>query len=167
MRRLVFRRRIGGLLAGVVTMALYPSLVMAAVAPGQPGDFGFGAMLGAPTGLSLKYWLNETAAIDGALAWHFGDNSQFQIHTDYLWHLPISGVTVPNGKLPFYVGAGLRVIAGDHSNAGIRIPLGLSYLVERAPVEVFAEVVPVVKFAPDTEGDIDGAIGVRYYFKTR
>jgi len=61
--------------------------------------------------------------------------------------------------------AGLRVLAGDHPEAGLRIPLGLSYLLSQAPVEIFAEIVPVVEFAPDTSGEVDGAIGVRYYFK--
>ena len=61
----------------------------------------------------------------------------------------------------------MRVLAGDHSEAGIRIPLGITYLVHTAPLEVFAEIVPVVRFAPDTAGDVDGAVGVRYYFKTR
>jgi hypothetical protein len=134
--------------------------------PGQPGDFGLGAMFGAPTGLSLKYWLNNTSAMDGGLAWHFGDDARFQVHSDYLWHINVPNWDVPNGRLPVYVGAGLRVLAGDHPEAGIRIPVGLSYLVAKAPVEVFAEIVPVVEFAPDTSGELDGAIGVRFYFKT-
>jgi len=32
-------------------------------------------------------------------------------------------------------------------------------------LEIFAEIVPVIEFAPDTDGDVDGAIGIRYYFK--
>jgi len=139
----------------------------AAPQPGDPGDFGLGAMFGAPTGLSMKYWFSNTTALDGGLAWHFGDDARFQIHADHLWHIPVSAWSVPNGRLPVYVGAGLRVLAGDHPEAGLRIPLGLSYLLSQAPVEIFAEIVPVVEFAPDTSGEVDGAIGVRYYFKTR
>src|SRR5262249_34842586 len=82
--------------------------------PGKPRDFGVGAMLGAPTGLSLKYWLTETAAMDGGLAWHFGDDARFQIHSDYLYHIFVPNWQVPGGRLPVYVGAGLRVLAGDH-----------------------------------------------------
>ena len=133
----------------------------------QPGDFGVGAILGAPTGLSLKYWYTDSAAIDGALAWHFGDDDRFQIHADHLWHVTIPGLTIPDGRMPLYFGLGLRVLAGDHSEAGVRIPLGLSYLLDKAPVEFFAEIAPVVEFAPDTAGDVEGGVGIRYYFKTR
>ena len=66
---------------------------------GATGDFGVGAMLGAPTGLSLKYWLTDTSAIDGGLAWHFGDDDRFQIHSDYLYHIAIPGFTIPIGRL--------------------------------------------------------------------
>ena len=75
-------------------------------------------------------------------------------------------VSIGEGRLPVYFGLGLRVLAGGHAQAGIRLPLGLSYLADRAPVEVFAELVPVLKFAPDTGGDVEGGVGVRYYFKT-
>ena len=48
---------------------------LAAVLPGllsaQEKDFGVGAILGEPTGVSLKKWLGARTAIDGALAWSF------------------------------------------------------------------------------------------------
>ncbi len=150
----------------MVPMTLIIPVTCAVPQPGQAGDFGLGAMFGAPTGLSMKYWFTESTALDGALAWHFGDDQRLQIHADHLWHIPVPSWNVPNGRLPVYVGAGLRVIAGDHPEAGVRIPLGLAYLAAKAPIEVFAEIVPVVEFAPDTSGELDGAIGVRYYFKT-
>ena len=133
--------------------------------PGQARDFGVGAILGSPTGFSLKYWLTDTTAVDGAFAWHFGDHNRFQFHADHLWHIRLPEVNVPDGRLPFYVGAGLRVISGPDAEAGVRIPLGLSYLLSKAPLEFFAEIVPVIDFAPDTEADLDGGIGVRYYFR--
>jgi len=37
--------------------------VFAAAQPGAPGDFGVGAMFGAPTGLSMKYWYSNTSAM--------------------------------------------------------------------------------------------------------
>jgi hypothetical protein len=152
---------------GLLLVCARPAVHAAALTrqPGHGGDFGIGAILGAPTGLSAKYWLSETSAIDGALAWHFGDDDRFQIHADHLWHFYPDSLRVPNGKLPFYFGAGLRILAGDHSEAGIRIPFGLSYLASAVPVEAFAELAPVVEFAPDTEGSLEGGIGVRFYFR--
>jgi hypothetical protein len=161
------KRRLLMLLSSVVLSGILTGQKALAVAqPGQPGDFGLGAMFGAPTGLSVKYWVGNTTALDGGMAWHFGDDARFQIHADHLWHINVPSMNVPNGRLPVYVGAGLRVLAGDHPEAGIRIPVGLSYLVANAPVEVFAEIVPIVEFAPDSSGELDGAVGVRYYFKT-
>jgi len=56
------------------------------------------------------------------------------------------------------------VLAGDHPEAGLRIPLGLSYLSLPSTRGNLAEIVPVVEFAPDTSGEVDGAIGVRITF---
>ena len=53
----------------------------------------------------------------------------------------------------------------DDSEGAIRIPLGLSYLTARLPLELFAEIVPVVEFAPDTDADVEGGVGIRFYFK--
>lgn len=153
-------------LLGIGLAAVISGSTLAAVQPGSPGDLGIGAVLGEPTGLTGKYWLSSKTAIDAAMAWHFGDDDRFQIHADHLWHIDVPALGIPGGKLPFYIGGGLRVIAGNRSEAGFRIPLGLSWLAEQAPVEVFAEIVPVIEFAPDTEGQLDGGVGIRYYFKT-
>jgi hypothetical protein len=131
---------------------------------GHPGNFGVGAILGAPTGFSAKYWATEMLAFDGAAAWHFSDDSRFQIHSDALWHFMIPNMKVSEGILPGYLGLGLRVLAGDHPEAGIRIPVGLSYLFGSAPLEAFAEIAPVARFAPDSGIGLDGGVGLRFYF---
>jgi hypothetical protein len=141
-----------------------PAYAADAVA-GQAGDFGVGVILGSPTGLSAKYWLSRITAIDGAVAWHFGDPDQLQLHADYLYHLDLRGVGVSEGRLPFYLGAGVRVLAGNDSEGAIRIPLGISYLTAQLPLEIFAELAPVVEFAPDTDADVEGGVGIRFYFK--
>ncbi len=65
-------------------------IFLAAVLPGllsaQEKDFGVGAILGEPTGVSLKKWLGARTAIDGALAWSFANESGFHLHADYLVH---------------------------------------------------------------------------------
>jgi hypothetical protein len=133
--------------------------------PGQANDFGIGAIIGSPTGLTAKYWYNRHNAVDATLGWNFSGPDQVQINADHLWHVELESLKVPQGRLPAYVGIGLRVLAGNDSEAGIRIPLGLSYLFAYIPLEAFAEIAPVVKFAPDTGGDVDGGIGLRFYFK--
>jgi hypothetical protein len=132
---------------------------------GHAGNLGAGVMVGAPTGLTVKYWATDMFAFDGAAAWHFGSDDRLQLHGDALWHYLLPGINPSEGVLPVYIGAGFRVLAGHDSTGGIRIPIGISYLFAGAPLEAFAEVAPVVEFAPDTDADVDGGIGLRVYFK--
>lgn len=134
---------------------------------------GVGVIVGEPTGLSLKYWLDDTHAIDGAAAWSFWDNDGFQLHADYLWHnfdLIDSGSA--SGKLPVYCGVGARLKFEDNEGRhdgdtvfGIRVPLGISYLFGDTPVDIFAEVVPVLDLSPDVDLDLNLAIGLRFYIE--
>ena len=46
---------------------------------------------------------------------------------------------------------------------GARFPFGIGKTLDNAPVEFFLEIVPILDLAPDTEFDLNGAVGVRYY----
>jgi hypothetical protein len=135
--------------------------------------FGLGLILGEPTGLSVKYWLDEENAIDGAAAWSFSDNDSFQLHGDYLWHnYNLVNSDEFSGKLPVYYGVGARLKFkddnGHHDDEaafGIRVPFGISYLFENAPFDLFAELVPILDLTPDTDLELSAAIGVRFYFE--
>jgi hypothetical protein len=133
-----------------------------------PGEkrLGVGVIVGEPTGASVKYWLNDTLAVDGAAGWSFHDHSDLVIQGDLLWHdfdlLPVS-----HGRLPVYVGAGgLARFRNDHydNQVGLRVPVGVSYMFDNAPVDIFAEVAPVLDVAPNLRGEITGGIGIRYWF---
>jgi len=150
------------ILASVV--APWSQAAASRTSPGQAGDFGVGAVFGSPMGLSSKYWLSDDRALEGQLAWKPGDDDRLEMSLDHLWHHAFFTNPSIDGRLPFYGGLGLRVLAGDDSEAGIRFPLGVSFLCKDAPVEFFAEIAPVMRFAPDLGGDVDGGIGVRYYF---
>lgn len=132
--------------------------------------FGFGVILGEPTGLSLKYWLDDEHAIDGAAAWSFSENDSFQLHGDYLIH---NYELLGADELPCYYGLGARLKLKesdgrgrneDHAIFGIRFPLGITFLFNEVPCDVFAELVPVLDVAPDADVDINAAIGLRFYF---
>ena len=138
--------------------------------------FGLGIIVGEPTGISIKNWLGEKHAIDAAGAWSFSENQSFQFHLDYLVHfvgeLPPS---VDENRLSFFTGIGGRIKFKERNDGkgrnddehllGVRIPLGVSYPFAGAPVEMFVELVPILDVFPDTEFDINGAIGARYYFR--
>lgn len=127
--------------------------------------FEAGAIFGEPTGASLKYWLNDTMAVDGAVGWAFRDDSDLYLHSDVLWH-KFDVFNVSKGSLPLYFGVGALVKFRDHADDiyGIRFPIGVNYLFENAPVSLFLEVAPVLDVAPSTRGDITAGVGVRYRF---
>jgi hypothetical protein len=129
------------------------------------GDFGLGIILGEPTGISGKLWISANSAVDGAAAWSLGNNEALHLHADYLLH-NFSLIEVEKGRLPFYYGIGGRIRFADVGDdfIGVRIPVGLTYLFESAPLDIFLEVVPILDLAPDTDFDLNAAVGARYFF---
>ena len=155
-------------------LALLGSLVQAAETSSNPltrpegamdRRFGAGLILGEPIGASFKYWLDEQIALDGAVAWSFRHEDNFEFHTDVLFH-KFDWFPVSRGKLPFYFGGGVRLKLEDNDDDrfGIRGPVGLSYMFDNVPVDVFVEIAPVIDFIPRTRGGITGGIGARYWF---
>ncbi len=132
----------------------------------QEGRFGLGVIAGEPTGPCFKLWTSQRTAIDGAVAWSFAKNTGMHLHADYLVHV-YDLIDVETGRLPLYYGIGGRIRFGEgdrDDNIGVRIPVGLVYLVENIPLDVFFEIVPILDLAPDTDLDFNAALGVRYFF---
>lgn len=138
------------------------------------GNFGFGFILGEPTGLSWEYRMSRMNAIDGAIGFSPGD--RFRIHVDYLWFAhPFHD---PAFSLHYGVGAVIGFgrtwfVERGHGDGywtgttdlgfGVRVPLGINYFIPRSPVELFFEFAPIVIFAPSAGVAIDVGIGVRFY----
>jgi len=138
--------------------------------------WGLGLILGEPTGISYKNWSGADRAIDAAVAWSFSGYDSFQIHADYLFHnFTWTRDTDIKDVFPLYYGIGVRIKLGTTDNGrlsrrtdarvGIRIPGGLSYWLEEAPIEFFVEIVPLLDLVPATDLDLNGAVGARYYFR--
>lgn len=138
--------------------------------------FGLGLIIGGPTGLSGKYYLGDSTAIDFALGeyYRFHYHDALGIHADFLWHPAVLAATDPF-LLPFYVGIGGRLLSHDRyrtdynagTHLGVRAPIGLLMDFNRVPIDIFFELALVVDFVADNDEDnvfIDGAAGVRYYF---
>ena len=116
--------------------------------------------------LTAKYWYSEMGAIDATAGWHFGDDDEFQMNADHLWNFYVPALKPPEGRLPLYAGlAGIRNAQGTIWKAGIHCALGAAYLFDKAPLELFAEIAPILEFAPDTDGSVEGGVGIRFYFK--
>jgi hypothetical protein len=129
----------------------------------QDRGFGLGVMFGEPTGLSFKDWLSQRSAIDGGLAWSFENKAALNLHADYLMH-DYSLAHVEEGQLPFYYGLGLRLKLESNTKFSVRIPLGFSYQFAHDPLDIFFEIVPMLNLVPSTAFDLNGGIGIRYYF---
>lgn len=128
------------------------------------GKLGAGLMIGEPTGISLKYWQNEQNAIAGGLAWSLGQYDAIHLHADYLWHNYSVFDEVDEGVLPLYYGIGGRIILAENESVlGVRVPVGMNYIFEEAPVGLFLELAPTVNLAPSTDFDIGGALGIRIH----
>ncbi|MEI8033609.1 MAG: hypothetical protein WCH05_09720 [Chlorobiaceae bacterium] len=124
---------------------------------------GLGLIAGEPTGVSVKFWLDDRSAIDGALAVSLADNNPFQVHADYLVHSSssVGAASELKGSMPWYYGIGGRI---KDNRFGVRVPLGITYLFNSAPMDLFAEIVPILDVTPSTEFALNGALGLRYYF---
>ncbi len=143
-------------------------------------NFGLGVVLGDPTGISAKYVLNSTEAIDGALA--FGGGGNIYLHTTWL----ISKETLfelDRYPVNWYYGIGARMISHDydhdhnsfrhhnhsdrHENdfhAAVRAPVGLRMQFHDPRIELFTEIALALELVPKTDVDMDFGLGARYYF---
>lgn len=143
------------------------------------GSFGIGLELGSPFGLNGKYFVTGNQALNfgiGGDGYGYLDRSGFNLYFDYLWH-PVSLADPPAFKLPFYIGIGGRIwFFDDHSRFadngqafGVRVPIGIAFDFNKAPIDVFIQLTPFFDFYRDYLVDsnhlgIEGSIGVRYWF---
>jgi len=149
-------------------------LVLAIVAPGmtraQDRGVGLGVLVGEPTGLAAKFWETHTSALDFGAAWSLADDGVFRLHADWLWNA-YGWLQVEQGKLPLYVGFGFRFVfreidpTSHDTQFGVRFPLGIDFMARRKRFDIFGEIVPVLELTPDTAFDLDGGVGIRYWFR--
>jgi len=159
----------------IIILCLF--LFLSIILYSQETGLGIGIILGEPTGLSGKLWISNHSAFDLGIAWAFYNNENssepyneipppyFSLHCDYLYHF-FNLLTVPSGSLSVYCGGGivLRIIETGII-LGLRIPAGFVYLVEKIPLDIFVEIVPVMELIPGTMVSGNGGIGIRYFLK--
>ena len=129
----------------------------------QSKPFGLGIVVGEPTGISAKYWMSKSTAVDGAVAWSFNHEGSFYLHADFLKH-HFEIIDVSEGQMPLYYGFGGKVVLADDGILGAHVPLGIAYRFETAPLDIFLEIRPGLNLLPATRFDMSGGIGVRFYF---
>jgi hypothetical protein len=148
----------------IAAAALLALALTAGTASAQQSGFGLGVILGEPTGFSFKGWLDSKSAIDAGLAWSFLHETTFHVHVDYLLH---TDAMTRRSDMPVYYGIGGRIKAGGRGDdrVGVRFVGGLLYYIPDSPVDIFVEIAPVLDIAPDTDIQVNGGIGARYYFR--
>lgn len=129
-----------------------------------------------PAGLGKNNWLSEAAigASSAPASSLVGVNS-FEFHADWLCHNYDLIKTRPLlESLSLYYGVGGRMKLSESNSRnenkdeevrfGMRSPLGVSYVFQEKPLELFAEVVPILDILPETRLGVGVGIGARYYF---
>jgi len=162
-------------LAGISRIFL--GLFIAAITTHHPcsaqGTFGIGFSLGYPTGISWRYNTGSDHAFDGGIG--FLPTDRFRLHADYLW------ITHPFHEHNLSLHYGPGVVLGFGSTGpwkddvfgnrlyrydvgfGVRFDIGITYVIPRAPVDVFLEIAPVLVLVRDPGMVADVAVGVRVY----
>lgn len=154
------------------------ALLLSSSAFAKPGGLGVGVLLGDPTALSAKYFMQGNDAIDGGIA--FGHH-ELLLFADVLRHFPgkFGSRNEFVSALNPYVGVGPvvafsdgdkdhshHVIEDDDDDFGIggRIPIGVEWTDKEMPIGVSLEIAPGAIIVPSTNAFIQGGVAVRYYF---
>lgn len=145
----------------LASLLLLVSGVMASNTQAQdrPSNTEIGIIVGEPTGLSAKMWTGANSAFDIGLAWSFSGQGSMHIHSNYLIHN-----TLDNPDLALYYGLGGRLLLQEDPKIGARIPLGLQYVIPDSRLGLFFELAPMLNLVPGTEFDVNGGLGLRYFF---
>jgi hypothetical protein len=144
------------------------SLFAAPSTDAQKGSEGsaVGIFLGQPTGISFRLGLGKEQSLEAKAAWNLASQSDTEALTlQANWLLEFPGVlTIGDGGFPLYVGAGAQVDVGSKTSIGVRIPGGVVYRFEKAPIELNLELGLGMQLFPATAFVGSGGVGARYRF---
>ena len=161
-----------------ITIILFFFLSVFAFAQSPPGgkDFGFGIIVGDPTGGTLKFWTTRpNAFVIDIGASYFGSP---RIGVDYLWHFnafnsniahlyagPGGVIGIGEGRGFWYKekGGGFYVRERSEVGLGIRGVFGVNVIPERTPLEIFFEIGVLIGLVPGFGSAVDAALGIRFY----
>jgi len=150
----------------IITCALVAIAIASPTLAQDTKHAGIGFIVGEPTGLDAKFFMNNEHALEFGLAWSLSGENEMHLQGDYLWHR-YGLIDLTNGdEMPVFFGIGGRIILREDFDdvVGIRFPIGLAYMFTNYPFDIFAEVVPILDLTPDTDFDLEGAIGARFWF---
>jgi hypothetical protein len=151
-----------------IAFVLLAAFLVTSIAPAssEKGKVGIGIVVGAPTGLSMKFWQNQRVAFQGVIGGMY--KGGLMLGADYLVHE--RALKDPN--MPFYYGAG--VFMGDSGFGGpdvgrgsvafgVRGVFGVDYLVPDHPFDVAIELGPALLLSPQLGMGIELSVAFRFY----
>jgi hypothetical protein len=137
--------------AALIAVVFAPS-----AAQGQVSGFGVGLVVGEPTGLTARGQYGSNS-YQTHVAWSFKGEGNLSVSLDYLR-------SVENAEnIPLYVGLGLGTVFASDFGLSARVPVGVSIMLNSAPVEIFGEFAPGLTVLPDLDFYWGLAAGGRYY----
>lgn len=139
----------------------------------EKGAIGVGLIIGLPTGIAAKLYLEDDRAIQAAVGINFVSGG-VHIQSDFVLH-PYILQDKEEFTMPVYGGVGARLVQyregrdGDnYLSLGARAVVGMLFDFKNIPLDVFLEIAPVIEygFADDVgfELALDVGGGARYYF---
>lgn len=148
-------------------LALALLVLFALRAPARAEAIGIGLFLGEPSGLDIKVGLGARSAVDIVI----GQSSFRDNRTDYLHLTWLLTPFVARGRsvlVPFRIGIGAAAlgVVDDNAHVAVRVPLEIGFRFRRTPLEVYGEVAIKGVFVEEDfiNFDVDGGIGIRFYF---
>jgi len=100
-----------------------------------------------PAGITRKHWTSSVNSLD------------------YLWHNFNFFPELKEQNLAFYYGLGGKFCFDKKGDRfGLRMVFGVNYIFAEAPFDFFLELSPTLQLSPETDLEIDPAIGIRYFF---
>lgn len=136
------------------------------------GSTGIGIIVGEPTGICGKLYVQDDQAIQAAVGFAFLGGG-VQLHGDYVFH-PFILQKRDSFVLATYIGPGIRLIdyregrGNDYFALGLRGVGGLLFDFTNNPLDAFIEVAGVFEYGfRDGKGpglSLNAAAGIRYYF---
>jgi hypothetical protein len=122
-----------------------------------------GLFLGQPTGLTFRMGLGSNQSLEAKAAWDLSGDGFFAAQANWLLEFPGTFVIEGEDFIP-YVGGGLAIGVSNDMSLGLRIPFGIVYRFEKAPIELCLELAPGMNLFPKTSYAGSGGLGIRYRF---
>lgn len=130
---------------------------------------GIGLFLGQPTGIVIEFDLTPTNWIDFTAAWDFTgsdkNNYAFLLFASYKLAFPGVLVITNTVDLVPFVGPGISIgLLPNDVSLGFRIPCGLSWRPQAAPLSIYLEIGLGMQVFPATSFQGTVGLSIQYRF---